>query len=356
MKKIILLNCYSRKNSGDGLLVDLAIDKIKKLEEDCEIDVVSCDKTFEDEGIHSILNEAKSNPSLLRYLMILCKIIKFIFTGKYKILELDELKYDKSYSVGGGYLRYGSIHESLKTTLVHIPQLCWASHRFNNSHIMLAQSIGPHNFFSKFILRRVLKNFKEIHVRDDRTVDDLKDMGIKSRRESDLAVVKIKNKIKNIRRLEHEEHEEHGSVCIVVLRDFRRSKNETNEIISKINHINSIFDKVVYAIQSETLGNNDREFYAKFGIKANLLLKEALSVYPNAVVVSVRLHGALESILQGYPTYHLSYERKGFGAYGDLNISEYVQNVYSFDVKKYMDGVAELKEIQSTGFLNKISS
>jgi hypothetical protein len=43
------------------------------------------------------------------------------------------------------------------------------------------------------------------------------------------------------------------------------------------------------------------------------------------------LHGALESILHGVPAYHLSYERKGFGAYDDLGVGDWVANAADFD-------------------------
>jgi hypothetical protein len=47
--------------------------------------------------------------------------------------------------------------------------------------------------------------------------------------------------------------------------------------------------------------------------------------------VSVRLHGSLESLLNGVPSYHLSYERKGFGAYADLGLNRWVANAADFD-------------------------
>ena len=48
-------------------------------------------------------------------------------------------------------------------------------------------------------------------------------------------------------------------------------------------------------------------------------------------MISVRLHGSLQSILAGVPSIHLSYERKGWGAYQDLGIEQYVHNAYDFD-------------------------
>ncbi|WP_175965432.1 hypothetical protein [Burkholderia sp. BCC0322] len=48
-------------------------------------------------------------------------------------------------------------------------------------------------------------------------------------------------------------------------------------------------------------------------------------------VVSGRLHGALESVLQGRPAYHVSYARKGFGTYANQHLDDSVVNGAAFD-------------------------
>ena len=49
------------------------------------------------------------------------------------------------------------------------------------------------------------------------------------------------------------------------------------------------------------------------------------------VVVAVRLHAALMALQAGHYVIHLSYERKGFAAFEDLGLKEYVHNAFSFD-------------------------
>ena len=44
------------------------------------------------------------------------------------------------------------------------------------------------------------------------------------------------------------------------------------------------------------------------------------------IVVSTRLHGSLAALLAGFPSIHLSYERKGWGAFEDLGLPQYVLN------------------------------
>ena len=53
--------------------------------------------------------------------------------------------------------------------------------------------------------------------------------------------------------------------------------------------------------------------------------------------MSVRLHGALESLLHGVTAFHLCYERKGFGAYSDLGIPGWVANAADFDASTVVE-------------------
>jgi len=45
----------------------------------------------------------------------------------------------------------------------------------------------------------------------------------------------------------------------------------------------------------------------------------------------VRLHGAIAALLAGRPAIHLAYERKGWGAYQDLGLDEFVHDARTFD-------------------------
>jgi polysaccharide pyruvyl transferase WcaK-like protein len=60
------------------------------------------------------------------------------------------------------------------------------------------------------------------------------------------------------------------------------------------------------------------------------------------VAISVRLHGALQAINAGIPTIHLSYERKGYGAYTDLGIKKWVHSVHDFSPETVADQAREL--------------
>ncbi|MCT7360098.1 polysaccharide pyruvyl transferase family protein [Thalassolituus pacificus] len=330
MERIVLFNCYSSSNSGDGLLVDLALEYIRKKHgHDAKISIVASDvDSFEYTACDVIPNEYFKNPSLWMAIVIIFKILVSIIFGTYKSSLYSRFSsYDFAYSVGGGYLRFGSVVEGIKTSIIHLSQLAWIKSNFTNEHIMLAQSIGPFRFLPAFGVKFFIKKAKYIVLRDDRSFNQLSMAN--AVRSEDMAVAKLKENIKclpsNSNSTSSSDH------CIVVLRDFRRGVEETRSILASIFDSVKCFDNIHYAVQSKVNGNDDQVFYENYGINSDGSLKDLLEIYPDAVVLSVRLHGALEAMICGHKSYHLSYERKGFGAFEDLGLGMFVGNLYDID-------------------------
>nr|WP_255751446.1 polysaccharide pyruvyl transferase family protein [Caballeronia sp. Lep1P3] len=106
--------------------------------------------------------------------------------------------------------------------------------------------------------------------------------------------------------------------------------------------------RVSFAVQSTGRGNDDAAYYRRLGISGDLpSLRHLLEHDTPDAVVSVRLHGALETLLHGVPAYHLSYERKGFGAYDDLGIPGWVSNAADFDAAAVMQHVCAPQALPS---------
>jgi polysaccharide pyruvyl transferase WcaK-like protein len=88
-----------------------------------------------------------------------------------------------------------------------------------------------------------------------------------------------------------------------------------------------------WAIQADVEGpRSDRIFYRRLGISQSEPLAGILEVSRPGIVISVRLHGAIAALLSGRPAIHLAYERKGWGAYEDLGLAEFVHDARTFDV------------------------
>ncbi|OII38156.1 hypothetical protein BIU98_14880 [Curtobacterium sp. MMLR14_010] len=99
-------------------------------------------------------------------------------------------------------------------------------------------------------------------------------------------------------------------------------------------------------VQSTGRGNDDPAFYNDLGFDGIFptLQQQLLSEARPSVVISVRLHGSLQSLRAGVPTIHLSYERKGWGAFEDLGLSEYVHNARNFSAERVAEQALNLRE------------
>lgn len=340
--KIALFNCYSAKNSGDGLLVDLAAEKILQLYPGAQLTIIASDPSSFASRKYTVESNEFFALGFISIPFILLKVLMFLCTGIYKSsLYSKYTNYDLAFSVGGGYLRFGSCLETLKTGVVHLSQLAWISSNFGKSHIALSQSIGPFRFFPKGLLSKFFSVTTEIHLRDDRSFSDLKFLSGKIYREKDCAVEKF---LADIKSRPSANTERNDKKCVVVLRDFRRGEKQTKDIIENIEKSLRDF-QIIYATQSTIGGNDDNKFYKKYGLTTAGLLKEVLSDNKDAIVLSVRLHGALESMMCGHKTFHLSYERKGFGAFEDMGLSAFVDNVYAFKPESVSARLNELWEM-----------
>jgi hypothetical protein len=130
-----------------------------------------------------------------------------------------------------------------------------------------------------------------------------------------------------------------------------------DEYISRLIKLKELIPNIEPLVQSEGRGNNDVAFYNKLGWTGEIRrVKDVLAQSENkGVVISVRLHGSLQSMISGCPSIHLSYERKGFGAFSDLGISEYCHGFKSFDPEAVAGQANELCK-DSSEYWNRIGS
>jgi polysaccharide pyruvyl transferase WcaK-like protein len=248
--------------------------------------------------------------------------------------------------VGGGYLRARTGIEALKLEFGHMLQMR-AARASGKPAVYLPQSIGPACAGSQAIsaafgnrLTGLLGGFPTVFVRDDRSLSFLAKTA-RVRRAPDLAVLEFERRRETVLA----RAARHGGIVrhvALVLRDAPAwDLQRRNHYVQEVKRLAAMLEtqcRISFAVQSTGRGNDDASYYRRLGIAQPLPgLKQLLAEDAPDAVVSVRLHGALESILHGVPAFHLSYERKGFGAYGDLNIGDWVANAADFDA----DAVAE---------------
>jgi polysaccharide pyruvyl transferase WcaK-like protein len=311
--KIALLQCYSASNPGDGLLVDEAIELLQEaFGTSVEMTIVaSYPNTF-----------AHHNARLIR-----ARPTRFGYSLDYIRFLAQIRAFDMVIGVGGGYLRFGSIKETLKTALVHMPQLIAAAW-FGRRSLYLPQSVGPAPSWLRQPLASAFSKVDLFLVRDDRSVAEFPHANFS--RYPDLALLSPHKRQRDPDRVD--------PVPVYSIRFVHGRVPGTLVALAQ-----SLGEYVGY-VHSHGAGNDDTAAMASLGGRT-LITHDALfapKLAQRRVVVAVRLHAALAAINAGHYAVHLAYERKGYGAFSDLGLSNYVHNVSAFDPDAVAIQVREL--------------
>lgn len=312
-KRVAILHAYSANNLGDGLLVretmrlaELALDSP---EDPATVTIAALrPETFGGVGARVVTSRPKSLTQAREYLAFL----------------RDLPNYDVVLGVGGGYLRFGNRTEALKTALGHLPQLIAAS-RVGARAVYLPQSIGPAGPWAhRFTLNR-LNRLNRVYLRDDRSVHEFAAVG--SRRVRDLAL---------IRPQAHFAARAPDPTSILSVRPVH---GHVPTAVQRLADDLGVFDGY---IQSATGSNDDGAAMRSLQPRHIVSAAELLGGARCRVVIAVRLHAALMALAAGHYAIHLAYERKGFGAFADLGLPQYVHPVSRLDPTAVSDQFREL--------------
>ena len=151
MKKILISGYYGFDNFGDEAILAILLNKLK----DCDVTVLTADprKTFDTYGVHTV------------YTFSLDHVLK-------------EIAYcDVLISGGGSLLQNATSSKSLwfYSSIIQFAQL------MKKEVVIFAQGIGPINgWFSKNLVKNLLKKCKYISVRDENSFNLLKKWKIKN--------------------------------------------------------------------------------------------------------------------------------------------------------------------------------
>lgn len=301
MTRVLIAHGYSSENSGDGLLVHESIELVREaLGNDVDLTILaSYPESFSHLGVEVIGTKPTNRGYGSHYL---------------RLLRSKFHDFDLVVGVGGGYLRAGNCIEMLKTSLVMGPQLVQVA-RSKTPSVYLPQSIGPARLGTRRLLSALLRRVGTVWVRDERSTLEFADANVS--RAPDLAILGMKREILPFGDKEH---------ILLSVRSHRGGVPAAVYVLrAKIGAIDSF-------VQSTVGGNNDTRAVQSL-LPHNVLDQASLMLKPASarVVVAMRLHAALMALRAGHYVIHLSYERKGFGAFSDLGLSDYVFNVHNFD-------------------------
>ena len=335
-RPVVITHAYDSRNRGDGLLVAETVSALERAGIDqSECYLIACNaSTF------NYANDALQYPMLgvtgvsrLRGSVAFSKLAAGSFgyghsgrsTDVGRLLDRARL----IVGVGGGYLRAPGGRETLQTQFVHVPQLLMAE-RADCPTIYMPQSIGPLKGFVGDTIRRTVNQLDVVLARDNRTIEEVGGGNIE--RYPDLAILKIG------REFTAGHHEATGGPIVGMARNlegdgYRRRIKELSTLVP-----------ITWLAHSSVDNQDDSKFYEACGLEHDGTTDKALSGGTPSVAISVRLHGALQSILAGIPAIHLSYERKGPGAYEDLGLLEWVHSARTFSPELVAEQAKKLSE------------
>jgi polysaccharide pyruvyl transferase WcaK-like protein len=325
---VALIHAYSRRNAGDGLLVDLSLDRLRRAGvawEDCEVFALDAASFSDLPHVHQVgVPGRRPSPSMIPAGAQLAASVLEGATGRrVRLGRLAEVlaRAGAIVAVGGGYLRTGTAVSSLGTLLNHIPQLATAA-RSTAQTVYLPQSIGPLRGPVGGLVARLLRRIDLVCVRDDRSRDELRPF-LSPVRFPDLAVLQLGEQLGGLNQTAR-----NGGRVVLVGRELPNGRPYEERLLALADRLG----EVVWAAQAEGLGTkSDLSLYERLGVRSGGRLLDVLNDSDPGVVVSTRLHGAVQSLLAGVPAVHLGYERKSWGAYADLGLSNYTHDARTFD-------------------------
>lgn len=332
----VILHGFSRRNAGDGLLVDLTLDVLESVgidRSDCALLALDPESFGDLDCVYQAPGEPGARPSLRLGAAGLEFITDALTGGRLGAVGRLVRNARGLIAVGGGYLVADSPVRQLGMIFNHMAQLSAAA-RSRVPTIYMPQSIGPLNGpIGRMVIRR-LRQIDRVYVRDDRTLSEVG--GTNLRRCGDLAVLKLARELENAMSRGPGDRS-----AIVVARDLPMA----GDYVKRLRSLAAGLTHPLWAVQADVKGpRSDRMFYEKHGIESAGSLSGLLNTRTPGVVVSVRLHGAIAALIAGCPAIHLAYERKGWGAYEDLGVAAYVHDARTFDPGLVIAQARELQE------------
>ena len=332
-----VLHAYSRTNSGDGLLVDLTLERLARCGIPAEdVLLVALDPDSFTEVPHRTGAGVRGRgiawelvPAAGRSAVLTASALSRRPVGGLAGALAD---CDALVAVGGGYLRAVDVTSSIGTLLNHLPQLL-AAGRSGVPTLYLPQSIGPLEGPVGTAVRRALAHIDVVCVRDRWSAEDLGRLA-NVHQIPDLAVLELGESFEEV------EPVEPGGQVGFVARQVGHAPGYEDEIRAVADDLGS---RAIWAVQTEgDRTKSDAVHYQHLGVDAGGALVDLLAARDLSVVVSVRLHGALMALRAGVPAIHLAYDRKGPAAFADLGLDEWCLDVRSLSRAALSDAVEGL--------------
>lgn len=321
-----ILHAYSRTNSGDGLLVDLTLERLARCGvEAADVVLVALDPDSFPEVPHRAASGTRGRGLTSELVPAAGRAAALSASAALRrplgATARELARCDALVATGGGYLRAVDTTSSIGAALNHLPQVLAAA-RSRVPSLYLPQSVGPLVGPVGAAVRRALAGIDVVCVRDPWSAADLAALP-RVQRIPDLAVLDLAERAEAIGRVPR------GGRVGFVARRVAHAAGYEQQVRAVADDLGA---QAVWAVQ--TAGDrtkSDAVHYERLGLTPGGSLVDLLAARELSVVVSVRLHGALMALAAGVPAVHLAYDRKGPAAFGDLGLDDWCLDVRSLD-------------------------
>jgi hypothetical protein len=329
MAPVILANVFSRANLGDSLLTDLAVSLLN------EGGVPSNDLVLQalDRGSYegfegNLLAGPPRRSRVWSSMSALSAVSRALASGR-RSPSTRPRPHSAYVMCPGGYLNGRTLTEAAGFSYFHLHQMLEAA-KAADVRFTLPVTFGPMIDPVRVAVRRVVSDWDAIYVRDDYSLELLSGLS-NVRRSADLVVLEIGR-----RELDGSTVKQQPQGIVINARGVSHLGRSYPESMVKLRNL---LPGATMAVQAA----GDEAMYESFGWQ-HTSFDNIWRDGGSHVVVSVRLHGALTAIMNGSPAIHLAYDPKGWGAFRDLGLDDYVFNAASFDAGAVRQVAAEIQD------------
>lgn len=330
---VAILHAFSYRNAGDALLLDLTLERLQRAgiaPHRCRL-VALDPRSFELQasGLESVRGSpgepwGRLSTRLLPATMNLAGTLASLPSPGRLALSTDARALEGISAVvgiGGGYLKADRCRASAGLVLNHLPSLLLAT-RMDMPSIYLPQSVGPLRGPVGALTRRLLSHLDHLFVRDAESAKELD--GANVTRMPDLAVLHLGERWSSGHSISA--RRANGPPVLVP-----RPLPHPTAYETRLAELARRLGDPLFAVQAAgPEGRTDETIIHRLHARSAGRLTDLLNTGHSGVVVSVRLHGALQALLAGRPAIHLSYDRKGPAAFEALGLQRFVHDAWTF--------------------------
>ncbi|MGF7233648.1 MAG: polysaccharide pyruvyl transferase family protein [Frankia sp.] len=316
MRPVILANVFSRTNKGDSLLTDLAVSLLDEAGIPPEKIVLQALDKGSYQGFPGTLRDGPQRRSKARSGAQALSAIGLALAPGRKSSLRGHRPYAAYVMCPGGYLNGRSYGEAAGFSYFHLRQMLQADNQAG-VRFSLPVTFGPMVDPLRIAVRRVVSSWDAIYVRDDYSLDTLSGLA-NVRRSADLVVLEV------ARRELAAPTVKIPPERIVI--NAREVSHLGDNYLPSMTRLRALIPDATMAVQA----SGDQALYEALGWN-HTSFDDIWQEGQSQVVISVRLHGALTAIMRGSPAIHLAYDPKGWAAFRDLGLDDYVFNASNFD-------------------------